>query len=514
MDASPRLAELVGGLSLATDLVAGLAEETALRCAWLAARLAREVGLADEERSVTFYAALLRFIGCTAFAHETAWTYGAGDDAQVLRALTPADAGRPVRTLATVVTRVGAGAPLARRARAVAAVLRDPAMPRELAAAHCALATRLASRLGMAPGVVEALGQIYERFDGRGHPRGLRGEALAVPVRLLHVAFRAEVHRASEGSAAALREVRARSGGELDPALVRPFLRRGEEWLATVSTPVAWDLFLEAEPPPLARVDARRLDDVAVAFAQYADVKSPYTLGHSTGVAELADAAAERLGLAAAERQRLRIAALLHDLGRTAIPNGLWDKPGPLTAAEWERVRGHAACTDRVLRRSSLLAPYASTAAVAHERLDGSGYPGGRPAGALDPAARLLAAADVYRALREPRAWRPAYDPEDAARHLREEVEVGRLERVATGAVLAAAGAPAPPRVSRQAAELSDREVEVLRLLARGLTNAAIGKALFIAPATVKRHVENIYARTGTSSRATAAVFAVEHGLA
>jgi putative nucleotidyltransferase with HDIG domain len=393
----------------------------------------------------------------------------------------------------------------------VARTLSDPQGPSKFAAAHCDLAVRLATRLGMSERVVAALGQIYERWDGKGNPSRVAGENVALPARLMHVAWRAEVHRGFGGVPAAIEVVKQRSGGELDPTLAASFAARARELLAVSSAPSVWDAFLEAEPAPFARIDAARIAHVAEAFAHFVDIKSPFTLNHSTGVAALAHAAAQHAGVADAER--VRIAALLHDLGRVSVPNGIWDKPGKLNPAEWERVRMHAYQSERILSQTPLLLPYAQLAGQHHERLDGSGYHRGTSQPSRE--ACLLAAADAYHALTEERAHRPAYDRERAAKLLSDEARGGRYARDAVEAVLAASGHGAQARVrGGWPDELSDREVEVLCLLARGLSNKAIGARLFISAKTVQHHVAHIFEKTGVSTRAAAAVYAVERELA
>jgi DNA-binding CsgD family transcriptional regulator len=228
-------------------------------------------------------------------------------------------------------------------------------------------------------------------------------------------------------------------------------------------------------------------------------------------VAELADAAAAEAGMGEAERAGLRVAALLHDLGRVVVSSEIWDRAGPLGAADVERVRLHAYWTDRILRRCSGLAPFAPVAAGHHERCDGSGYHRGVGAGELSPAARLLAAADVFAALTESRPHRPAV-PRDRARSLLDaEAAAGRLDADACAAVEAAAGLPRTRRA--WPCDLTDREVEVLRLTARGLSNRHIAEQLGVSDRTVGHHLAHVFDKTGRRTRAGAAVFAMEHGL-
>jgi HD-GYP domain-containing protein (c-di-GMP phosphodiesterase class II) len=366
----------------------------------------------------------------------------------------------------------------------------------------------------MEPPVVSSLGQIYERYDGKGAPRGLRGSDIDLSARLLHVAFRAETQRGLFGPAEAVAVVAERAGRELDPDLARAFVGSAPALLLGADEPSAWELFLAAEPAPVVRIEPARVGEIAAAFAQYADVKSPYTLGHSVGVARLAAQAGGAAGLSEGAREALHVAGLLHDLGRISVPNTIWDKAGPLNPVEWERVRLHPYQTERILAQSPLLTPFAEVAGRHHERSDGSGYHRGLSGPALSRPARILAASDAYHAMTEPRPHRPARDPAEAARVLAAEAEAGRLDQAAVEAVLTAAGQRRAARArGTRPATLSEREVEVLCLLARGLPNRAIAERLVLSPKTVKNHVAHIYEKIGIATRAAAAVFAVTNDL-
>jgi HD-GYP domain-containing protein (c-di-GMP phosphodiesterase class II) len=256
----------------------------------------------------------------------------------------------------------------------------------------------------------------------------------------------------------------------------------------------------------------QELDQALEAFADYADVKSPFMLGHSRGVAQLAAAAAATVGLPSDDVMLVRRAALVHDVGAIGVSAGILDKTARLTEADRERIRTHPYLTARTFSKPPALRAIGQLAVMHHERMDGSGYPSGLTGDALPMTARVIAAADVYHALREPRPHRAARTPEAAREVLTGEATGGRLDGDAVRAVLDAAG----HRVGRRAGQaggLTAREVEVLVLVARGLTKKEIAQHLSVSAKTVNAHVEHLYTKLGVSSRGGAALFAMRHGL-
>lgn len=506
-----RLIEVLGALSLTTDLANGNPMGSALRSCALAIDISRELGVTAEETSQACYAALMRHIGCTSYSHEEGGIFG--DELASRRLYSLIDASDRGALVRASVTKLGKGLGMRRRARAVAKTLSTGTkLRRRMTAARCEVAVHLASRIGLGDSVAQALAQMYERWDGKGMTAGISGEAISVPARISHVATEAELHSRVYGPMGAIAMIRKRAGGHFDPKVADAFLRVAAKTLGSVEDDASWDTVLALERTPSCR-DPIALDDIIRAFADYVDLKSVYTLGHSSGVATLAEAAGKLCGLDADECTTLRRAALLHDLGRAGVPNSIWERKGKLTVAEWEQVRLHPYFTDRILRRSPILSELAPIAAAHHERIDGSGYPRNVPASMIAKSARLLAAADVYHALTETRPQRPALAATDAASELLREVQAGRLDRDAACAVLEAAGHKRPRRTTANPAGLTDREVEVLRLVAHGQSNKQIAKALGISARTAQHHVIHIYAKIGVSSRAAAALFAVENGV-
>lgn len=269
---------------------------------------------------------------------------------------------------------------------------------------------------------------------------------------------------------------------------------------------------IDAEPALTVVLPGPAVDRALQAIAEFVDLKSPYLLGHSVAVAELAATAGRHLNLGDDEVRALRRAGLVHEFGRLGVSNAIWDKSGPLGAGEWERVRLHPYYAERMLQQSDALAPLARIVVQQRERLDGSGYPRGLPGSAISPLARILGAADAYQAMCEERPHRPALTAATAAAELRASVRGGHLDADAVDAVLAAAGHRVPRRQDGPAG-LTAREVEVLKLLALGLSNKQVAARLVVAPKTVGNHIEHIYTKIGATSRAAAALFAMQQGL-
>jgi HD-GYP domain-containing protein (c-di-GMP phosphodiesterase class II) len=502
--------ELTGALSLATDLATGQPMEHALRTCLLALHAAAAVGASSSERSTILFTALLRFLGCTSDASGTAVVAG-GDEIAFNAAMASVVMADDREALAHLVRHLGAGLSVRRRVGRVAAALSDPGGKARSLSAHCEVGARLSTRLGLAPEVTVSLAHAYERWDGKGLPAGLAGEDVPLAVRIAVVARDVDVWATRVGMEETLRMLGRRRGRAYDPVVVDAFVADGSSWLADIDAGDPWDALLDAEPAPVVEVDAERLDEALTAFADFVDLKSPWFVGHSRGVSALAGAAASACGLDAVETRRARHAGFVHDIGVVAVPAGVWNRPGPVSSTGWERIRLHALLGEQILGRVGALAELAGDVGAHHERVDGSGYHRGLHQVSLT--AQLVGAADVYQALIEDRPHRPAVPGDVAAAVLAEQADAGRFSSTATDAVLAAAGhIPATPHVARPAG-LTEREVDVLRLIARGCSNKETAGELGISPKTVGAHIEHIYTKAGVTSRAAATLFALEHDL-
>jgi HD-GYP domain-containing protein (c-di-GMP phosphodiesterase class II) len=504
---APRMVEVVAAFSLGTDLGLGQPMEHGLRSCLIATRLAARLDVDDAQCTAIFWVTLLAMVGCTGDSHEVSAIFG--DDIEMRRGMYdvgPSQFAMPRYFMA----RAGSDGGVLRRAGARASLMvTGMRSVMESFVADCRITARLAERLGFDESVSEPLQQKFARWDGKGVPRGLRGEEIASAARMLGLSWRLEAEHRVRGVDAALAMINRHAGATVDPDLVsavRPFL---PEVLGGLEDE-CWPAILEAEPAR-PRLAGDAFEAALEGLGDFADLKSPSFTGHSRAVADLSEAAGWRVGMREADVTQLRHAALVHSLGRSGVPNTIWDKKGPLTVSERERMQLYPYLTDRILRRGSL-AHLADIASASQERLDGSGYPRGLSAAALPLPARVLAASDMYQAMREERPHRPELSADEAAKQLGEEVRAGRIDGQAADAVLAATG-QRPQRRTTAPADLTRREVEVLRLIARGHTSAQVAAELGITAKTVGTHVEHIYTKIGASNRSVAALFAMQHGL-
>jgi HD-GYP domain-containing protein (c-di-GMP phosphodiesterase class II) len=497
------LAGVIAALSVTSDLTRGHPPGEAMRACLLSSELARRAGLEPVQQGEVFYASLMRFAGCAATSHEAAGAFG-GDDVAVRSRGDLIDATRPMEAL-RFLAGLGSGAD---KLRVLARAPRVAKIVEESARADCEVGADLTQRLRLPEAVRRAVLCAFERFDGKGSPSGLAGEEVSEAARFAAAGFTAVMFDAIGGAELAAETVARWSGRALDPSIAAIFLEAPAELLRISNPDNVWDAVVDTEPQPrrLFRDDAH-VDEALAGFGDAADLKTPFFQGHSRGVALLARAATTydmTLDPAMAYR-----AGLVHDLGRVAIPTGVWERTGPLRAEEWELVRLHPYHSARILARSPVLEPLGAIVSRHHERTDGSGYPAGVRAGEPEAIARLLAAADVWHALGEARPHRAALPPVEASRV----ISGLPLDRDAVRAVLRAADAP-PASFPPLPVDLTERELEVLRLLVIGRTKRQIAGELFISHSTVHTHTVHIYTKCSVSTRAGLAMFAMRHGLA
>jgi HD-GYP domain-containing protein (c-di-GMP phosphodiesterase class II) len=516
LDAPLRLGEFVATLALAQDNAFGQPLESQLRSCLLATWICETAGFDDEVRETTYWVALLRYVGCTGHAHEVATVFG---DEIAIRAQTLVhDAANPAEVMRDVVAFATAGRAEDERDEIVR-MLQQTAHEWAVHnfSSGCEVADMLVQRLDLDPGVREALAYTFERWNGKGFPAHAEGEAIPLPMRVVHLSHDMEAIGRLFSPDHALGAAHDRRDRTYDPLLVDLFVAQGRAWFDRLGETEPWDAVLALEPEPRRLLRGQALDDALIVAADFIDLKSPSMGGHSRRCAQLAGDAARVLGLPEDAITRLRRAALVHDFGITAVPNSIWDKPGSLTRTEFDRVELHPMLTEQMLRRSAALAVLNPVASSHHEKCDGSGYHKRLRADPGDPDACLLAATEIYVGLTRERADRPPFTGADAAAELRRLQSAGVLEPRATQAVLVAAGHDEPKTRTRKRlwnpGGLSGREIDVLRLAARGLTTRQIADRLVISVKTADHHIQHIYNKIGVSTRAAAALWAIQHDL-
>ncbi len=496
-------------MSVAIDLGLGQPAEHMLRSATIACRLADQLGLSAEQRGTVYYATLVMWIGCHADSQEYAHWFG--DDISVRREAVLVD-WNGVPYLRFLLGHVAKGEPLPHRLKVMATLFKDArGHLGQLIHSHCASAAALAHHIGLPPEVARVMAFTFERHDGQGLPVGVSGDRIPIEMKVAQLADVAEVHHRMYGLAAVIAMVKGRRGGQFDPDVVDAVLASPEMIFAPALGGDAWREALDNAPDNAVRLTDESLDALACAIGDFVDLKCPFTLGHSRGVAALASAAGESLGLSAVDVRTLRRAGHLHDLGRLGVSNQVWSNPTGLNSSDWEHVRMHPYLTERVLDKIPGLGAVRTVARAHHEHLDGTGYPLGLSGSMLGRSERILAAAVAYQSALEPRPYRAGMDPEQAVARLRGRSTSGALDPECVEAVLGVAGHRALRH--RRDDLLTPREREILGLVARGLSNRRIAEDLVLSEKTVRNHVERTYVKIGASNRVGASLYALEHGL-
>ena len=509
--ATVRLSELLAALSLGIDLGFGQPMEHVLRQCRIALRICGLMDVAESERPTVYYTALLVNVGCHTDAHEQAHWFG---DDIALRASKYQSEPNSLADIATMLRLLGSGStPLHRLRVALDFAVSGRRGIDTMITGHARLARSLGEQLGLSAGVMDALAGSYERWDGKGFPGELAGADIPLGSRIVQLAEFMEVAHRTGGERMAVEIAERRAGKQFDPTIVARFVADVEKVFHGIGEIGSWDAVIDDEPSLTAKLSPSEFEGALTAIARFVDLKSPYTLGHSESVADLAGRAGEVTGMNADEARQLRRAALVSGFGRLGLSNAILDKRGALSAGEWERMRLQPHLTERILHQSGALEHLSRIAVQIFERLDGSGYPRGLTGSSISRSGRLLAVANAYRAMLEPRPHRAALSADDAAAQLRTDVAAGRLDAAAVDAVLQVAGHRVDRRRGGGPAGLTEREVEVLCLLARGLTNKEIGARLMITPKTAGNHIEHIFVKIAATTRAEAGLFAMQHGL-
>ena len=511
-----RRADFLMALAYATDLATGHSRDFALRSCVIGMRLAEIAGLDENTRRGVWHQALLRYIGCNADSHLLATAFG--DEIALRRELARTDMGNKpelAQVLLRAITRNFSGLPPGELTEAIErGVAEAMQISVPILSGHCEVAQRIAERIGLSDDVRENLGQLYERWDGKGLPRGLSGEAVKLPVRIVTLAQEAIALTEAHGVPAMTKMIAERSGGGYEPRLAEVFVAHAEQLMKGLDGPVDRETILALEPAPHAMLDEAGCERAYLAIADMIDMRMPFTFGHSRAVAALAEAAARHAALPLSDIREARWAAYTHDIGELAVPVATWMSARALTERETDAAHLHPYHGERAL--ASLGGEGKAVAALVlrhHERLDGSGYHRYARGSDLSPAARILAAAEAFQTAREARPHRAAMGDVAAASKLRDAVKDGKLCPEAAEAVLACAGQSARRVSSERLAGLTPREIEVLSLIAAGQTAKEAARQLDISPKTADNHIQSLYSKIGVKTRAAAALYALERGL-
>ena len=517
-----RTADLLGAFSLASDLATGLHTEHGVRCCYIGMHIAQELELPLEQRADLYYAELLKDAGCTAYTSQLAGFWMADELAAKRDLFFFRNVRNPIDVFSWLLQYVAQGASFPTRATHILDFLvKGRKFMKEGFESTCQVAARIAQRLGMPQTVQDALMQVFEQWDGHGLPYGIKRDSISIISRIVLVTSFLEVFHRVEGRDATKRVALARRGKAFDPSVVDAFLSVAQKdsfWTGLEQERV-WDSVLSMEPEQSLHQYMReeKLFDVALALADYADLKSPFQAGRSRRVAELAERIARRMGLPEPEVTDICLAALVHDIGLVAVPSFILDKPqDQLTEVEREQVRLHPYHSERILSRVPALGPIVPIVSAHHERMDGLGYHRGLARERVPRGARILAVADQFDELTHDAPDHPAIERERALDLMTHDVGDGLWPEAFQALVDELGGAARPPAKASHPqwpAGLTDREVEVLRLAAKGLSRRQIGGRLFVTEGTVRSHLEHIYGKIGVSTRATASLFAMEHGL-
>ena len=509
-----RMAEILAAFSLATDLGSGKSMGHAIRACYLGMQIADELRLSTLEQAELYYSFLLMHSGCAALSMALSPVIK-GDELTAIGDITLRDDSNILEVLRWLMQVVSPDAPLPTRILNIVRALLHGKGDESIRGA-CEVATRVAQRLDMPPGVQKAVRHYLERWDGKG-PYGLRGSDIPLNARILHLSLKAEACHTIYGRDETESMILQRRGTIFDPQVIDVFLsiaKKSKLW-KMLEKQELWEVVLDIEPDSSHRyIDESQFDDVALAVADFVDIKSPLTVTHSRETARIAEGIASKMDLSQSEIVNIRRAALVHDLGLLAIPGHILTDQSRLSEADKEKLRLHPYYTERILSRVPALAQIAAIAGMHHEYVDGTGYYRGLSAAELPVSACILVLADEFQERLSTIQNRYECDPKDVLKTM--QADVGTKFSPECYAVLAdELGIANANPISQKdlPAGLTKREVEVLQQVAKGITNREIAQELVISERTVAHHLEHIYNKIGISSRAAAVFFAMENEL-
>ncbi|MGB1311737.1 MAG: HD domain-containing phosphohydrolase [Leucothrix sp.] len=503
------LSEILGALSLATDLADGHPSGSAMGSAVIATNLGKAMGLQPEEQSELYYAAICRSIGCTSTASDVS-PLALGEEHTLNHCYTIGDPLDPENLRHHLNNSFAPDHPNEMRQPVIDQCVAAGADMLPLADPQCEQASALSKRLPVPGRVSSLVEQRISRWDG-GNPSQPGGEDILQGSRIIEFAVVMELHRRIGGLPAMVEVAQKRSGTQFDPAVCNTFLKDPTAIYRGLGTGWDWEHYQTMEPGDPIIIGQAEVRAIAEAFADFIDLKTPRLLGHSHNVAALAFRGAVARGMPEDECQHLFNAGLLHDIGKSAIPNGIWDKTGPLSRQELQRAKTCSHHTEQILMTSPIFDNIVDAACSTNERNDGSGSH--RRIKLNDDASGLLAVANAYDELTRDVPGRDALSSEDAADVMLEEVMKGRFPREATRTILAESGHSKSVTSNVYPDGLTPREAEVLMHISRGLSNKEIAQKLEISPRTIDNHSQNLFKKIGAPGRTAAAMYAIDQGI-
>ncbi|RYY74366.1 MAG: HD-GYP domain-containing protein [Gammaproteobacteria bacterium] len=414
----------MGSLSYALDLTEGQPHGHCIRCCWIGMSIGQQIGMAKEHLWELYYVLLLKDLGCSSNASRICELY-LTDDLAFKRDFKWVDGSLP-QVLRFVLRHTGTSAGIISRFKALTEIFTNgDAIAQELIQTRCTRGADIARRLRFDEPVADGIHSLDEHWDGHGRPEALEGEKIPLYSRIALLSQVIDVVNCSDGLEAALAEVLSRSGTWFDPALVEAFVSvagNADFWKTLDSADIDKTI-LALEPGEFEKaLDEDFFDDVAEAFGQVVDAKSPYTSGHSARVGLYTSLLAEDLGISQARQRWLKRGALLHDVGKLGVSNTILDKPGKLTDQEYEAVKLHAVYTGKILERVHAFKELAQVSSAHHERLDGKGYPLGIMADQIALETRIITTADIFDAITAERPYRGALPIEKTLSIMQESV--------------------------------------------------------------------------------------------
>lgn len=515
-DFTMRRADFMLLIAYASDLATGHSSDFALRSCVLAMRITDLLGCSKTERRDAYHQSLLRYVGCNADTFVLSATFG--DEIAMRRDLVGMDMGDQQRVRDVFVrafTRHYAHlAPEALEGAIRDGLSRAATVSRQVLSAHCEVAQQIGARIGLSEEIRKNLGQIYERWDGNGLPFGRKGDDVLPAVRLVTLAQDAIALADDHGTEEMARVVASRADGAYEARLALAVSDHAQSLMEGIGATVDREAILRLEPDPPAMLNEAECEEAFLAIADMIDMRLPFLHGHSRAVAELAEAAGKASGMPRNDLRTLRWSGYLHDIGELVVPVSTWMRSGPLSRRERDTAQLHPYHGERAL---AAFGPNGNDIGALvlrhHERLDGSGYHRKTNALDLSPSARILAVAEHFQTAREERPHRMALSDQAAAAALRADARSGKLCPTAVEAVLSVAGYPSRRVQPLSLAGMTPRELVVLRLIAAGLTAKETASKLGISPKTAENHIQSLYSKIGVTTRAAAALYAVEHGV-